>query len=352
MVDNQDSELKEIIEGFNLFGSETDGLINPKEALEIMDIMNMNEKNPFLYNIIQTLCSNEEIEQKGGINAKDFISLLDEGLEDISSTKGLEKIFSIFSDNDSKKISLPIFSQIINQNMELDLGNDGEKIKNLISKPEISGKEIDFDEFKDIINTGKEEKINYIYKKKPSNNSSNKMNKINENDNYNNSFKKNNENFLSGSEKEYAMNNNNHYEFKNISEDENIIKDDEININNFDNMNSKYELNNTKEDKNISKKKYRHMHESPKTNLKNLNYEEEKENNKDFDIKGESDIFDEKNNNINKEDKTEKRYHRRYRDIKSPPQKQKEEKSYNDNKIEENIDKKVSSGYYRYRGKK
>ena len=151
MVDNEDSELKEIIEGFNLFGSETDGLINPKEALKIMDIMNMNEKNPFLYNIIQTLCSNEEIEQKGGINAKDFISLLDEGLEDISSTKGLEKIFSIFSDNNTNKISLPIFSQIINQNMELDLGNDGEKIKNLISKPEISGKEIDFDEFKDMM---------------------------------------------------------------------------------------------------------------------------------------------------------------------------------------------------------
>ena len=236
--------------------------------------------------------------------------------------------------------------------MESNLGNDGEKIKNLISKPEISGKEIDFDEFKDIMNTGKEEKTNYIYKKKPSNNSNNKMNKINENDSNNHSFKKNNDNFESGSEKESDKNNNSHNKFKNISEDENIIKDDEININNFDNVNSKYEFNNIKEDKNISKKKYRHMHESPKTNLKNLNYEEEKESNKDFDIKGESDIFDEKNNNINKEDKTEKRYHRRYRDIKSPPQKQKEEKSYNDNKIEENIDKKVSSGYYRYRGKK
>ena len=56
--------------------------------------------------------------------------------------------------------------------------------------------------------------------------------------------------------------------------------------------------------------------------------------------------------NQNENEKTKKRYHRRYRDIKSPPQKQKEEKSYNDNKIEENINKNVSSGYYRYRGKK
>ena len=358
MADNQDSELKEIIEGFNLFGSETEGLINPKEVKEIMDIMNMNEKSPFLYNIIQSLCSKEEIEKKGGINAQDFISLLDEELDDISSTKGLEKIFSIFSDNNTKKISLPIFSQIMNQDIGLDLGSDEEKIKKLISRPEISGKEIDFEEFKDIMKTGKEEKTNYIYKKKPSNNSNNKRNKINEDDSNNIKIKKDSINPFSDSKKEISMNiknndnNNLTHKLKNNPNNETSVKIDEININNFDNINSKFESNNIKEDKNISKKKYRHMHESPKTNLKNLNYEEEKESNKDFDIKGESDIFDEKNNNINKEDKTEKRYHRRYRDIKSPPQKQKEEKYYNDNKIEENIDKKVSSGYYRYRGKK
>ena len=31
MSNNQDSELNEIMEGFRLFGSETGGIINPKE---------------------------------------------------------------------------------------------------------------------------------------------------------------------------------------------------------------------------------------------------------------------------------------------------------------------------------
>ena len=230
MADNQDSELKEIIEGFNLFGSETEGLINPKEVKEIMEIMNMKEKNPFLYNIIQSLCAKEEIEKKGGINAKDFISLLDEELDDISSTKGLEKIFSIFSDNNTKKISLPIFSQIMNQEMGLDLGSDEEKIKKLISRQEISGKEIDFDEFKDIINTGKEEKTKYIYKKKPSINSNNKMNKKIEDDtNNNNSVKKDIANPFSVSKKEITMNNNN-YDKNNLKFKSNNNLNKEVNF--------------------------------------------------------------------------------------------------------------------------
>ena len=147
MSNNQDSELNEIIEGFKLFGSETEGIINPKEIKEIMEIMNMNEKNPFLYNIITKLCTNEEIQQKGGINAENFISLLDQELDDISSIEDLQKIFSIFSDINTNKISLPMISQILNQDMDWDLGQDKEKIKKLISKPEIGGKQIDFDEF-------------------------------------------------------------------------------------------------------------------------------------------------------------------------------------------------------------
>ena len=47
MSDNHHSELNDIIEGFQMFSSDTDGLINPNELKEIMEIMNMNEKNLF-----------------------------------------------------------------------------------------------------------------------------------------------------------------------------------------------------------------------------------------------------------------------------------------------------------------
>ena len=382
MSNNKDSELKEIIEGFNLFGSETEGLINPIEVKEIMDIMNMSEKNPFLYNIINNLCSDEEIQRKGGINAEDFISLLDQEIDDISSLEGLQKIFSIFSDVNSNKISLPTFSQIINQN-DMDLGKDSEDIKKLISKPEISGKEIDFNEFKDLMNTGKEkEKPNLIYMKKSSHNSSAKKSKINENNNdinnksYNNQDSKQNSetniNIIDTNNKWNSISKNETENFNEIEQDEdnnkNIIELNYDNdVNNFDNINPEYKLNNPKEENNKSKKKYRHMHESPK-NKKENEFQNDKEeinnqgeekiiNNISYENKSNEKFNEEININIeenanNKEDKAEKRYHRRYRDIKSPPQKQKEENPRNENNVQENTDNKISSKYWRYRRKK
>ena len=382
MSNNKDSELKEIIEGFNLFGSETEGLINPIEVKEIMDIMNMSEKNPFLYNIINNLCSDEEIQRKGGINAEDFISLLDQEIDDISSLEGLQKIFSIFSDVNSNKISLPTFSQIINQN-DMDLGKDSEDIKKLISKPEISGKEIDFNEFKDLMNTGKEkEKPNLIYMKKSSHNSSAKKSKINENNNdinnksYNNQDSKQNSetniNIIDTNNKLNSISKNEIENFNEIEQDENNNKNImELNydndVNNFDNVNPEYKLNNPIEENNKSKKKYRHMHESPK-NKKENEFQNDKEeinnqgeekiiNNISYENKSNEKFNEEININIeenanNKEDKAEKRYHRRYRDIKSPPQKQKEENPRNENNVQENTDNKISSKYWRYRRKK
>ena len=382
MSNNKDSELKEIIEGFNLFGSETEGLINPIEVKEIMDIMNMSEKNPFLYNIINNLCLDEEIQRKGGINAEDFISLLDQEIDDISSLEGLQKIFSIFSDVNSNKISLPTFSQIINQN-DMDLGKDSEDIKKLISKPEISGKEIDFNEFKDLMNTGKEkEKPNLIYMKKSSHNSSAKKSKINENNNdinnksYNNQDSKQNSetniNIIDTNNKWNSISKNEIENFNEIEQDENNNKNIiELNydndVNNFDNVNPEYKLNNPKEENNKSKKKYRHMHESPK-NKKENEFQNDKEeinnqgeekiiNNISYENKSNEKFNEEININIeenanNKEDKAEKRYHRRYRDIKSPPQKQKEDNPRNENNVQENTDNKISSKYWRYRRKK
>ena len=382
MSNNKDSELKEIIEGFNLFGSETEGLINPIEVKEIMDIMNMSEKNPFLYNIINNLCLDEEIQRKGGINAEDFISLLDQELDDILSLEGLQKIFSIFSDVNSNKISLPTFSQIINQN-DMDLGKDSEDIKKLISKPEISGKEIDFNEFKDLMNTGKEkEKPNLIYMKKSSHNSSAKKSKINENNNdinnksYNNQDSKQNSetniNIIDTNNKWNSISKNEIENFNEIEQDEdnnkNVIELNYDNdVNNFDNVNPEYKLINPIEENNKSKKKYRHMHESPK-NKKENEFQNDKEeinnqgeekiiNNISYENKSNEKFNEEININIeenanNKEDKAEKRYHRRYRDIKSPPQKQKEENPRNENNVQENTDNKISSKYWRYRRKK
>ena len=333
MSDNNDSELNDIKEGFKLFGSETNAIINPAEFKEIMELMNMNEKSPFLYNIVTKLCLNEEIQQKGGINAEEFISLLDQELDDTSTLEGLQNIFSIFSDNDNTKMSLPIISQLLNQEKDLGLEQDEEKIKKLFSRQEISGKKIDFDEFKDIMNT-KNEKINQIFIKETSNNSNNKNSysyensQINNNNNLNN-IKFHDSNINNKIKDENNLDNNineiNNEEINNNNNEE-LKSDDKIN--NFDSSNQENKLNKTK-------KRYRYMNKSSD----NSQEKEEKEIN---------------NKEDEKIDKTEKRYHRRYREAKSPINKQNEENLNKDNKIEEqnSNNKKFSYSHWRFRGKK
>ena len=333
MSDNNDSELNDIKEGFKLFGSETNAIINPAEFKEIMELMNMNEKSPFLYNIVTKLCLNEEIQQKGGINAEEFISLLDQELDDTSTLEGLQNIFSIFSDNDNTKMSLPIISQLLNQEKDLGLEQDEEKIKKLFSRQEISGKKIDFDEFKDIMNT-KNGKTNKIFIKETSNNSNNKNSysyensQINNNNNLNN-IKFHDSNINNRIKDENNLDNNiNEINIEEINNNNNEELKSDDKINNFDSSNQENKLNKTK-------KRYRYMNKSSD----NSQEKEEKEIN---------------NKEDEKIDKTEKRYHRRYREAKSPINKQKEESSNKDNKIEEqnSNNKKFSYSHWRFRGKK
>ena len=404
----QDSELNDIIEGFQMLASDNEGLVNPNELKEIMETMNMHEKNPFLYNIILNLCSDQETLQKGGIEAGDFISLLDQELNDTSSNDGLQKIFSVFSNPNTNTIPLSVISQIVRE----DASEDELKLKSLISKPEINGKELTFNEFNEIIKTETPKQSSHehiIYKKKPSsrgskekyfssknikNNDENNNVEINFNNNIINnnsplnsinpqdslgSNEKNSDiysfankrspNINEGYDFDYNNNNKNTDEEKTLSNqnNENNINyqinnniDNNINniINNNDNQN-----NNIEEDKKM-KKKYRHMR-STKNNEDEIkdninNNEVKKATNISYRMdnkftKGRYENVDSYKNNINdeenenddeKNDIKEKRYHRRYRETKIS---EKKEEITNMKKETNNEDN--NKVYLRYRKK-
>lgn len=323
----QDSELNDIIEGFQMFASDEGGLINPNDLKEIMETMNMAEKNPYIYNIILDLCSNPEIQEKGGIEASDFISLLDQGINDTSTTEGIHNIFSVFSNPSTNTVPLQIFSQIAGEDNSVEGGED---IKNLISKPEMNGKELNFDEFHDIVKTetpkqNPNERPLYIKKSSSregySNNLKNKFNNKKNNDdsiNNNNDFNNINNNMGSKNSSErnssrYSYqnkrspnieeNNNNNYKYtKGLPK-----KSFPLNANNNDNNNLDY--NNQKDEGAIKRKVYRHNRGSnqDKDNENDYNYDEEIiENIKNI----------EENNSGEKSDRAERRYHRRYRETK------------------------------------
>ncbi len=428
MNKNQDSELNEIRESFQILGSDSGGLVNPNELKEIMDIMNMGEKNPYIYDIILALCSDEETQQKGGIEASDFISLLDQNLNDTSSKGGIQKIFSVFSNSLTNKISMPVFSNIIGDGNSF--GEDGEKIKKLITKPEINVKELNFNEFHDIVRTETpRQSLNehIIYKKKQSlNNKKYKFNEENNkninndinnigfnfnnnvinNNNYNNTnlrdsldsdgknsekynyknndspnineeFNKNQKYYKQSKPEKLYINTNIINNQRNNNIDMNNDNDNEVN--NFDNINIEQEKKG--EEVIITKKKYRHMRksknkDSPRDKYEeryfseknkddiNNNDEEEKDTyisniNKNKYTKGRidnNDSEDKSNNNINVESeekietKSERRYHRRYRDVKSSTPDKKDDKIVRDNNNGENNGK--ISGHSRYRKNK
>ena len=159
MSNKKDNEINSIIEGFQIFGSEADGLINPNELKEIMETMNMNEKNQFIYKIIENLCNSPKVMEKGGIEAGDFIIKLEEELNDISSLEGLNKLFSVFSNPETHTIPITEFSEIVKNIGE---GENKQKLKKLLSKSEIVNKELDFKKFKEIVKKENGKEINFI----------------------------------------------------------------------------------------------------------------------------------------------------------------------------------------------
>ena len=419
-----DSEINEIIEGFQILGEDSGGLVNPNELKEIMDIMNMSEKNPYIYNIILALCSDEETLQKGGIEASDFISLLEQNLDDTSSKTGIQNIFSVFSNSSTNRIPLSVFSQIVEYRGEF--GEDGEKIKKLITKPEINGKELTFNEFHDIVKTDTPRQSmngNIIYKKKTSSNSQKyKYNEVKNTDgigdeinniginfnnngiNNNNNFKPNNLRDSSDSpeknKEKYNYRNNDsppndkdddynnrgqQYNYRNNKQKKIYNKTNINNINNnddeeYDNFNDIKNFDNINIDKEqkeeemvSSKKKYRHMRKSKNKDSPKEQFEDEEENNiyysninKKQYTKGKADNYDndnedyndinDNNDNIDNEEKSEikseRRYHRRYRDVKSSTPDKKDEKITAKEINSGDINNKITSGHSRYRKNK
>ena len=228
----EEPELNAIIEGFRIFGSENNGLVNPKDLKEIMETMNMQEKNPFLYNIIKNFCRYTDVEEKSGIDAEDFISQLDQELDDLSSMEEIEKLFSIFSNPLTNTIPLTAFSEITKNKGE---DREEEKLNNLISKSQLIDKELDIKDFNNIVQLESPRKVterngNIIYKKKSCEKNGKETHR---------SFKKNNSTNFNINIIDKNIKNKNK---KNIN---NFDKNKEININgmNITNNNSNLNLN-------------------------------------------------------------------------------------------------------------
>ena len=160
-----DEEINEIRKGFEMFDVENKGQIDPFELKETIEEMNLKYKNPFIYELITSLCLGKDIKSKGGLTSDEFISILQEKISDVESKQGIKTIYEVFSDSDNK-VPMPTFYQVAK---EVGDEEGGVEIRNLVELSKTGGKEIDFNEFYYIM---KEKNIMNKY-----NYNSNKMNK-------------------------------------------------------------------------------------------------------------------------------------------------------------------------------
>ena len=141
-------EIEEIKKGFEMFDIDNTGKISPFELKETMDAMNMKDKNPVIYSLISSLCTDE---YKEGITSDDFITYITEKMSEDTSEEGIRRIFDIFTEPNSETISLSNFVQAAK---ELREDVTEKELKDLLEKAKASGNELTFEEFYNIMING------------------------------------------------------------------------------------------------------------------------------------------------------------------------------------------------------
>ena len=206
-------DLDLIKEGFEMFDVENKGKIDPIELKQTLEEMNLKEKNIFMYELISSLCEDKNIKIKGGITLDEFINYFIEKISDNESKKGIKNIFDTFSDIDDK---IPM-SSFYQTGKEIGDEENYNEIKRLVEMSKTGGKEINLDEFYDIMKEKNEKKKKYYYQNYSYQSKDNlKNNKINQNNRYSynieettgsNEFKRYHRKYRGQKSKDYDNNN-------------------------------------------------------------------------------------------------------------------------------------------------
>ena len=153
---------EEILRGLECFISpDNPDLINPKEIKDLMDKLELKEKMGFIYDFINSLCSNREIRRKGGLTKDEFMAYLEEKLADSESKEGIHNIYDVFTDAHDENLPMTTFCHTARQ---LGDPEKDQELKELLDNADMTGRELTFDEFYEIMK-GDQTKPYRSYKK-------------------------------------------------------------------------------------------------------------------------------------------------------------------------------------------
>ena len=179
LKDNTLKYKEEIKNNFESFDQNNRGIIETKKLNDFINSINTKKKNPFIYNSIKSLTALKKKENEEGISSEEYISFIDNKLNDDKSNEGLKNIFNVFCDGNTGNISWNTFPLIARE-----LGNNevADQLLKIIKQSKMYEKELNFKEFFELMNNEYDDFSNYTFKNENSENSDINLNnlKINE----------------------------------------------------------------------------------------------------------------------------------------------------------------------------
>ena len=255
----------EIKNSFKLYNDNKKDIIQTKQFNDFINIVDTkNKKNKFMNDSIKTLIASKQEEKDENISSDEYISYLENKLNNGKANNELKNIFNVFCDSQTEKISWNSFPLIAKELGNNELSNN---LFNLIKQSKLYLKDINYEEFLDIMNAeSDEEKENINIKSNVDTIENNNINEEEEN-------------------------------FENIKINDYIDNYEEI-----------------------------PTYKERKILLKNKNKEYDEESSKSINKESDDIIIEEKssdcrtndNNEVDKNTKISKRYHRRYRSKMTP----------------------------------
>ena len=255
----------EIKSSFKLYNDNKKDIIQTKQFNDFINIVDVkNKKNKFMNDSIKTLIASKQEEKDENISSDEYISYIENKLNNGKTNNELKNIFNVFCDSQADKISWNSFPLIAKELGNNELSNN---LFNLIKQSKLYLKDINYEEFLDIMNAeSDEEKENINIKSNVDTIENNNINEEEEN-------------------------------FENIKINDYIDNYEEI-----------------------------PTYKERKILLKNKNKEYDEESSKSINKESDDIIIEEKssdcrtndNNEVDKNTKISKRYHRRYRSKMTP----------------------------------
>ncbi len=131
--------LESIAKTFKLF-QDKNGIINCEYLITALKDLKYDQQEPVIYDIIDEVCSSS----KKGLSYDEFVSKLNEQLQDRMSQKSTERTFALFAENPKGNFTFEDFKRVAKETGDNTNDEDLKKIFNFASS---NGKDIPYEEF-------------------------------------------------------------------------------------------------------------------------------------------------------------------------------------------------------------